>query len=527
MIAIALAVGLVGLMPWIGHPLITREQELRVVLTARDMARGGDWIIPHYLGEPRLNKPPLMYWLTASVFKLAGTTQSAALARLPGALSGVLLLAMVVALGRRLVGRRAALLAAMMIGTSYLFLCFGRLCETDVSLACFESTSILALYPALTARHKTRWWILSGLLAGIGFLIKGPAALVLPLAAVLSFLAVTPRVRSSFRFIHLALWLAMLAALGAPWYLLAYLSRASQAAAAADIHQELGALLVHSHHSASPAFYLYNLPAALLPWSPILPFAVVALWRQAKRHHRIRFVLAWVFSSLLIMSAIRSKQIHYATLLIVPAALLMGTYLQALLARPGLSAARAVRYGLQALNALLAIIGLTILILPLRVAYLDRLPCAVIGVLMVLLGLAGCLTRPPCQLGRRFAAACLSLLLLANVIAWQLHEITEPSRMVKAFAARTKACIAETSTVVLAGRRLNAMQYYLDRPIQRATDFESAWQAARDGDVVILAADPRNPVAPPSNAPPPYLFMQQDDVRMWLYAKDRSAASRP
>ena len=48
---------------WLGNPLVAREQELRVILTARDMARGGSWLVPHYQGEPRLHKPPLMYWL--------------------------------------------------------------------------------------------------------------------------------------------------------------------------------------------------------------------------------------------------------------------------------------------------------------------------------------------------------------------------------------------------------------------------------------------------------------------------------
>ena len=40
----------------LGRLMEVVEQELRIILTARDMAGGGSWLIPHYLGELRLEK---------------------------------------------------------------------------------------------------------------------------------------------------------------------------------------------------------------------------------------------------------------------------------------------------------------------------------------------------------------------------------------------------------------------------------------------------------------------------------------
>jgi 4-amino-4-deoxy-L-arabinose transferase-like glycosyltransferase len=443
---------MLGLIPWGGNPLIVREQELRVVLTARDMARGGSWLIPHYLGEPRLNKPPLMYWITAGVFKLSGTTQSPALARLPGAFFGAFLLAAMVALGHRLVGRTAAFYGAVVAGTTYLFLRFGRLCETDIPLACFETVSVLALYKGLTVQNGFRWWLTSAGAAGLGFLIKGPAAIILPLAALTSFLAVSPASRTLFCPGRLMGWILVVALLGAPWYWLVYCSQASQAASG-DIGYELGALLKHSSHAGSPVFYLYTLPLAMAPWGLLLPFSIVTLWPFARRHAAIRFLLAWLLSSLVLMSVVQSKQTHYSTLLLAPAALLIGVHLRTMRAH------------------------------------------------------------------RLLAAGGLALLLVSGIYAWQLHEIMEPSRIVKTFASKTNGRLTSTSNVFLAGRRLNSMQFYLDRRIDRVIDFDAGWRVAQPGDAIILASDRKNPIMPPISGPSPVLVMQQNSVTMRLYVK--------
>ena len=53
----------------------------------REMLQRGEWVVPYLQGEPYFDKPPLLYWLMAASFSVAGPT--AAAARLWPALAGV------------------------------------------------------------------------------------------------------------------------------------------------------------------------------------------------------------------------------------------------------------------------------------------------------------------------------------------------------------------------------------------------------------------------------------------------------
>jgi 4-amino-4-deoxy-L-arabinose transferase-like glycosyltransferase len=45
------------------------------------MAESGDWLIPQVNGLPRYDKPPLVYWLMASLYSLPGSHDSRAAKR--------------------------------------------------------------------------------------------------------------------------------------------------------------------------------------------------------------------------------------------------------------------------------------------------------------------------------------------------------------------------------------------------------------------------------------------------------------
>ena len=48
------------------------SHEIFVAETAQEMLQRGDWIVPYFNGEPRLNKPPVSYWATAALAYAAG-----------------------------------------------------------------------------------------------------------------------------------------------------------------------------------------------------------------------------------------------------------------------------------------------------------------------------------------------------------------------------------------------------------------------------------------------------------------------
>lgn len=464
---LAFLFGVLVLAPFLGRPLVSREQELRVVLTARDMARGGDWLVPRYLGEPRLNKPPLQYWLTALAFRAGGTTQSPALARVPTLLLGAALLAVVAGFGAGLLGARRAAAAALVAGTTVLFWRFGRLAETDIPLACFETLTVIGLFMATRARTTATlwtWWVTVGIAAGLGFMIKGPAAIVLPIVAWVSYRFLTPRPARP----HLAVGpiltaCALCLLVAAPWY--AYIRFGSASIAAVhDIASELGALGTKTKHAGSPLFYLYTFPILMLPWVILLPFALIRAWRIARRHDGVRWVLCWLLSSLAVMSLIPSKQAHYTTLLLAPAVLTIaaasGTWL-------------------------------------IRLRQSRRV--------------------------RRFAIAAAATTLLAF---WStgavLHEYAEPAQIVTSVVADVNHLATRGTRVFLAGRRLNTMQYYLDRPVQRVASLDEGLRQASANDLIILAADKDNRVIPTTTPLAPLASHRQGAVTMQVFRSTQS-----
>ena len=68
------------------HPLYGRS-DARYAEVSREMAAGGEWLIPQKGDRPHLTKPPLVYWAEAAMMRLEGPTELAA--RLPSAIAGV------------------------------------------------------------------------------------------------------------------------------------------------------------------------------------------------------------------------------------------------------------------------------------------------------------------------------------------------------------------------------------------------------------------------------------------------------
>jgi len=119
-------------------------QESTRALVAREMQRGGEWIVPTIFGEPYLNKPPLLYWLTMAIAKMRGGEVTLADARLAAALAamgGVVATYLLAGpLWRRLgsgVGspRAFALWSAALLGTGVLYFRSARMAEIDILYA--------------------------------------------------------------------------------------------------------------------------------------------------------------------------------------------------------------------------------------------------------------------------------------------------------------------------------------------------------------------------------------------------------
>ena len=187
----------VVLLPNLSYPLIEPD-ESRYAQIAIEMIDSGNWVTPTLSGVPYLDKPPLLYWLTAASMSMFGQNETAA--RLPCALSAVLTVLATFWLGKRLVGSNAALCAAIVLLLCGGFVLAGRFVIMDSLLTLFTTVSLLSGYIAIAqGRLRWSWWLASAVACGLGVLTKGPVAIVLcvpPILAVQWFSGERHRVRT-------------------------------------------------------------------------------------------------------------------------------------------------------------------------------------------------------------------------------------------------------------------------------------------------------------------------------------------
>ena len=100
---------------------------------AREMFVSGDYVTLHVNGVRYLEKAPLPYWLVAFCYHIFGVNEFAA--RLPMALSVLLLGVLAVLWGRRAFGERAGVYAGLFIYTSAGIFLFTRILIPDVLLS--------------------------------------------------------------------------------------------------------------------------------------------------------------------------------------------------------------------------------------------------------------------------------------------------------------------------------------------------------------------------------------------------------
>src|SRR5688572_4825554 len=193
----------------LGRPAISDSDEGFYAEAAREMVEGGDWLTPHFNYEDRWQKPVLYYWLTAATYLVAGANEWAA--RWWSALSGLGLVLLTWSAARKLTGRDdTAWLAGAITATCGGCFAMARLALPDLPLALFIT---LAIWASLEQR-----WVLAGAAAGLGLLMKGPIALVVP-ALVLVPIWWRERQRRPVSVHGLAIAAIVCAVIGVPWYI--------------------------------------------------------------------------------------------------------------------------------------------------------------------------------------------------------------------------------------------------------------------------------------------------------------------
>jgi 4-amino-4-deoxy-L-arabinose transferase-like glycosyltransferase len=457
--------------------------EIYVLETAQQMLERGDWVVPFFNDRPRLNKPPLNYWLTATLGRLAGNGRVQPWhGRLPSALSGAGLVLLTLLLGARLFGRECGLLAGLMLATTNGYFSYASDARPEMLYAFLCALGLAAFIAALRApdRSARQAWAALGmwLAYALATLAKGPQVPAMFLLAGIVYCALqqvgVARTLRSFRPVSgLMLWVLI----AVPWWLV--LSQRLPAGALEN--SQLGGTLVSERWARSvQLYYLYHPTFKLfMPWTLLLP-ALIGLRWLAQEARSQALLLGIVYLAMVVLFSFNNHyRSHYLLPGLMPGCLLLAagtlTALQQLQPGQALLAAR----GLLTLAGAGAIAGLAWGLYTGGAAGTARFQATVgLALTLGLLLAAGHASRSrKLAVSLHVPAAALMLALMAAGLGGVLtHRQHARDTSIEIAAAVARAAGPDTP-VVTWGCNPDAFVYYLGRSVAPMTSLDEVTAA--------------------------------------------------
>lgn len=282
-------------------------------IIAQQVMASADPTVFHFRGEDYLDKPPLLFWLSALSFKLFGVHNWSY--KLPSILAGLLALYATYRLARLHHGRTTGTLASLMLGSSLAMVLMTNDVRCDTLLMASVITATWCGAEHLE-RPRGMWWLSVAVALAAGMLAKGPMGLVAPLLALGAHVVLKGRL-SAVRDPRQLAVLLVTGALLVPMCIGLYRQFGAHGLRFFFWEQSFGRITGENvwKDDTTPLFFLHELPWQVLPWTvPV----IVGVWHElrllfsAKRARSPEWiVLPGALLVLLALSASQFKLPHY------------------------------------------------------------------------------------------------------------------------------------------------------------------------------------------------------------------------
>ncbi|MCL4781504.1 MAG: glycosyltransferase family 39 protein [Bryobacterales bacterium] len=298
---------------------------------ARDMLRSGDWVTPHINGVAYMEKPPFKYWLMSISFGIFGVHDWSA--RIPVALAAVLLCFATARIARWAFDAQVGLYSGLVITTCVGLFLFTRVMISDgmltlailIALGCF----LRMMEPEET--NPRAWAMTMGLSLGVGTLIKGLLACVVPVGAIFFYLLATRRIfhLETWKRLHIPECTGIAIAVAAPWHILAMLANPplfdfTLHAGPGQYRGFFWFYFFNEHllrflnlryprdYNTVPRvqFWLYHL-LWVFPWTAFLPGVAKLRFHDANRASRTRLLCLCTIAFVLLFFSLSTTQEYY------------------------------------------------------------------------------------------------------------------------------------------------------------------------------------------------------------------------
>ncbi|MCH1554332.1 MAG: glycosyltransferase family 39 protein [Luminiphilus sp.] len=289
----------------------------------RELLESGNWISTSLNGEPRHDKPILIYWLQAISVTLFGQFEGAW--RLPSMLLSGIWLWLTYRFGREFLSPRTGVLAVWVLASSWLATVIFKAAIADALLNTLLCWTLFTMY-RYTQAPSDRTLVIAGFSMGLGFLAKGPVAVVLPLGTLLIAMSLQLRFQEFLSIcLKPAAWLTVLLVI-TPWHVASYLDQGWAFFEGFYLGHNLGRFSdTMESHGGSYSYYLLLLPVIVLPFIRWLPATLCHGWRTfVNRDQSLDlFLWCWFGLTFVIFSASSTQLPHYLLYGLTPFFLLL------------------------------------------------------------------------------------------------------------------------------------------------------------------------------------------------------------
>lgn len=326
-------------------PPIDRD-ESRFAQASRQMMESGDYIVPRVQDRPRINKPPLVYWLQAGTVQALTrghvAQDSVWMYRVPGALCMIATVLLTWRLGCSMFDARVGWVGAALLGICPLVVLDAHQARADQLLLATVAASQFCLWKVLRLRAGTErsWWMRNvwvaalWLCVGLGVLAKGP---ITPLVVALTILAFCT-LRRDWMLLHRVrplLGVVMILGMVLPW-VLAVTQDVGWSRYWHTVYDEtIGrSTQAKEGHIGPPGYHLVLLVVLFFPGSLLTGLAVTNAWKRgavragawwrwkwAGKSAEL-YLLAWALPAWAVFELVLTKLPHY-TMPLYPALALL------------------------------------------------------------------------------------------------------------------------------------------------------------------------------------------------------------
>ena len=268
-------ISIIGLGFW--TPLFDLDEGAFAEAT-REMLVSGNWVSTYLNGEPRHDKPILIYWLQALSVSVFGVNSFAF--RLPSVLAALGWIYLVFGFVREFFSARAAAICVWVMASTALVSVIGKASTADALLNLLLTASFFQIFrfwhrqtlsgptsPVYTRKNCGHFALL-GVLLGLGFLTKGPVAIALPITTALIAMLLKGNFILWLKAVTHPASVIMFTVVILPWHVAVYLDQGWSFFEGFYLGHNLARFnSTMENHGGSPFYYVLLFPVLLLPFT--------------------------------------------------------------------------------------------------------------------------------------------------------------------------------------------------------------------------------------------------------------------